>query len=85
MGGEEKREFQAWDAASKLPAGNPDKLSDKVPVGCQLAWGLGLLEALYHHHRHAGVARTSKPPPLFYPQGSPSSALSIARDSMQLL
>lgn len=50
----------------QLPAGNPDKLSDKVQAHRPLwdasyAWDVGIPEALYHRRRSLGVAKTSKP------------------------
>lgn len=78
--GQGRRESFRLEHSNKLPAGNLDKLSGKVqkhrPLwDARYAWGLATPEALCHHHKSVGVARTSKP---FF-------CSSHCQDSMQLL
>lgn len=62
-GAEGRRQTFRLGHSNKLPAGNPDKLSDKVQKHRPLwdarhAWGLGIPEALCHHHRSVSVSRS---------------------------
>lgn len=72
--GKRRESFRLGMQLVSCPLGTQTSCQTRPLWDASYAWGLGLLEALYHHHRRVGVARTSEPRPLFYPQGSPSSA-----------